>query len=114
MITWDLATGRDVDEFYGQRPSESLQAFVIKLNGIPVGILGLAREPDRLRAFSEYRPELEPYLRSIAVGRAIFALMKLIKGCNLPVYAMAEFQSPNLLDRLGFTPINNEMYVWVT
>jgi hypothetical protein len=87
-----------------------MRAIVVKMNGIPAGLLGLAKEADRDRAFTEYKPELEPYLRSIVVGRAIRALLKWAKASRVPVCAYSD--RPDVLTKCGFKQIQGEYYEW--
>jgi hypothetical protein len=109
-LTWDYATSADIDDYYGERPHETLRAIVVKLNGMPAGLLGLAKEADRDRAFTEYKPELEPYLKSIVVGRAIQALLKWVKASRVPVYALSD--RDDVLTKYGFKHIQGEYYEW--
>lgn len=110
MITWDTASSRDIDAFYQHRPRETLRAIAIRLNGEPVAIIGLAKEPDRDRAFSEYKPALCPYLKSMTVLRAIKAFMRWVEASRVPVYAVSE--GTGLLERLGFQDIGEGVFVW--
>lgn len=109
-MTWGYATGTEVDLLYRRRPAETLRAIVIRLDDEPVAILGLAREPDRQRAFSEYLPALAPYLKSMPVLRAIMALMQWVKDSKVPVYAISE--GTGVLERLGFQRLGGEVFVW--
>jgi hypothetical protein len=110
MITWGYATGAEVDALYQCRPHETLRAVVIKLDGVPAGIIGLAREPDRERMFSEYLLELKPLLRSMAVLRAIKAVMRWVESSRVPVYAISE--GTGVLERLGFQHVTGEVFEW--
>jgi hypothetical protein len=110
LITWGYACSADVDALYSGRPYETLRAIVIRVNGEPAGIIGLAKEPDRDRAFSEYRPSLAPHLRTIPVLRAIKEFMTWVHASRVPVYAVAE--NPVLLQRLGFKKVAHDIYFW--
>lgn len=113
MLTWDYATARDIDAFYEGRPRETLRAIVIRMDGEPVGLIGLAKEPDRDRAFSEAKPVLEPHMKSMTVLRAIKHFMKWVHASPVPIYAMRE-RNNCLLERLGFRQFADsaEVYVW--
>jgi hypothetical protein len=111
MIHHRFATAADIDRYYGERPAETLQAIVILMDEEPVAIIGLAREGDRYRAFSEYRPELEPHLRTMPVLRAIKAGQKMVNDAPLPVVALADGK-PGFLARLGFNEIQPGVYLW--
>lgn len=109
-ITWGPASAAEVDEFYSHRPRETLRALVIRVDGKPAGIVGLAQEPDRLRAFSEYTDELCPHLKRMSVLRAIKAFMKWVEESKVPVYAISE--GTGLLERLGFVSDDGEVFRW--
>lgn len=110
MLTWTHATAADIDAYYDGRPRETMRAICIKLDGVPVAIIGLAKEATRDRAFSEYRPAMQPYLRSITVGRAIMAFVKWLHESRVPVYAISE--GTGLLERIGFQQVSGEIYEW--
>lgn len=109
-ITWGPATASDVDALYAGRPRETVRALVIQVDGEPAGIIGLAQEPDRLRAFSESREALCPHLKCMPVLRAIKAFMKWVEESKVPVYAISE--GTGLLERLGFVQFNGEEFRW--
>jgi hypothetical protein len=110
-ITWSVATAADIDEFYGERPGESLRAVVVRLDGRPAAIIGVAIERTRARAFSEYKPELEPHLKSIPVMRAIKAAQQMFAASGRPVVAVCD-GSAALLVRLGFVQLQDDIYLW--
>lgn len=110
MITWSFASAADVDALYRSRPGETLRAVVIRVDGHPAGIIGLAKEPDRDRLFSEYTEKLEPHLKSMAILRALKTVMAWVQASRVPVYAIAE--NPALLERLGFEKVNDEVFTW--
>lgn len=96
------ATRRDAVEYFGRLPRETLRAIVVTLDGRPVGIIGFAKEAFAFQFFSEYKPELEPYLGSVAVLRAIYEALALVRGpCR--AYAKAQHaKGAAVLKRLGF------------
>jgi hypothetical protein len=110
MLTWGYATAADIDAYYGDRPRETMRAVVIRMDGVAVGVIGLAKEVDRDRAFSECKPVLCAHLRSIVVLRAIKAFMKLVEASRIPVYAISE--GTGVLDRLGFRHVDGDVYEW--
>lgn len=112
MITVEPACAADVELLYRSRPGETLRAVVIKVDGKPAGIIGLAKEADRDRLFSEYTDELTPHLKSMTILRAIKLVMSWVESSRVPVYAIAE--NPPLLERLGFIRITDEVYLWNT
>jgi len=110
-ITWSAAAAADIDEFYGERPGESMRAVVVRMGGRPVAIIGIAIERSRARAFSEYKPELEPHLKSISVLRAIKAAQQMFAASVKPVVAVCD-GSAALLVRLGFVHVQDDVYAW--
>jgi hypothetical protein len=110
-ITSSVATAADIDEFYGERPGESMRAISVKADGKIVGIVGVAIERTRSRAFSEYKPEFAPHLKSIAVLRAIKAAQQLFDASRKPVVAVCD-GSAALLVRMGFVHLQDNIYLW--
>jgi hypothetical protein len=109
-ITWGIATAAEVDDLYSGRPRETLRAIIIRVDGVPAGIVGLAKEPDRDRAFSEYTEALCPHLKRMPVLRAIKAFMQWVESSRVPVYAISE--GTGLLERLGFVRDHGEEFRW--
>lgn len=81
-----------------------MRAVVVFLDDEPVGMAGLAYHADRYIAFSEFKPELEPYLKSMTVLRAVKAAQRMILTANLPV-VVVDSTNPALMLRLGFIEI---------
>jgi hypothetical protein len=65
----------------------------------------------RMRAFSEYRPEFEPHLRSMTVLRAIKAAQRMFSESPRPVIAVKGSDS-GILERVGFVPMTDEVFQW--
>jgi hypothetical protein len=101
---WRYASAADVDKYYGERPPQTIRAAVVTLDDEPVGIAGLSYDGDRYTAFSEFKPELEPHLKSMPVLRAVKAVQKMILTADLPVIVQ-NTTNPKLLERLGFIEI---------
>jgi hypothetical protein len=110
-LTWGYATARDIDAFYEGRPRETIRAVVVRMDEDPVCLIGLAKDSNYDKAFSEYKPSLEPYLKSITVMRAIKQFMKWVQDSKVPVYAMCVTTS-GILDKLGFVQVEGELYQW--
>lgn len=110
-IEWSIATAKDIDEYYGERPRFTLKAIAIRMDAKPVAIIGLLDEKHRMRAFSEYKPELEPYLKSMTVLRAVKASQHMIATCGKQVIAIGEGCS-GILERVGFVCVQDDVYVW--
>lgn len=114
-MTSRLASGEDVDRFYGARPAQTLQAVVILMGGEVRGILGVARHEDHAQFFSEFREELRPHLRTLPVMRAIKRAQAMVAASRLPVYARAEDTEPDatrILTRLGFVHHDGDTFRW--
>jgi hypothetical protein len=109
-VAWRPARASDLKALYPVKPFETVRALVITVDGEPCGIIGLAKEPQCDRAFSEYRPALEPYLKRMAVLRAILAFMQWVKTNPVQVYALSE--GTGILERLGFTHVTENFFVW--
>jgi hypothetical protein len=107
---WSYATASDIDEFYNGRPRESLRAVTVHMDGRPMLIIGIAKEPDRDRLFSEYKPEFAPYLKRMPVMRALKRVMSWVESSKVPVYAISE--GTGILQRLGFKHETGPVYFW--
>lgn len=106
-----FATAADVEAYYGEQPDQTLRAMVIEKDGAPLAIAGLALEGDRFQAFSEFKPEMEPYLKSMTVLRFVKRVQAMIQAAPLPVVAFSK-GDPALLERLGFQKIREGAYLW--
>lgn len=113
MITWNPATTADIDAYYGERPRPTMRAIVIHLNEVPVAIIGLYFDAGRMMAFSEYKPELEPYLKSMTILRAIKAAQQLFAQSKRPIYAVRE-ECTSILERVGFRHLDDGVYQWLS
>jgi hypothetical protein len=97
------ASTRDIVEFYGKLPRETMYAMVATLDDVPVGIMGIARDGWAYRLFSESKPALEPYLRSVTLLRGVKAALRLLDDREVPVYAVAQDdEGERLLKLFGF------------
>jgi hypothetical protein len=111
MITWEFATAADVLAFLGETPNETLRAVVVRMDEMPVGMIGMVFEGGRMRAFSEYREELAPHLTSMPVLRAIKAAQRMFAQSQRPVIAVRECSS-EILERVGFRQIDGDLYLF--
>lgn len=110
-----LATAEDIQRYYGEPQRMTLQALVITLNGVPSGIVGLARQGTVSRFFSEFREELRPHLSGIRIMRAVRSAMDWVRQSRTQVYALAQCDEPDahrILARLGFQRATDEVYLW--
>lgn len=107
------ATQRDVSEYYGGIPKATINGFMFKLDGRTVGVFGLAWHGKTIMAFSEFKEEMKPYLRTMPVFRSMIKMKKLLEQCRIPVFAMAdEIYGPELLTKMGFKHLYEDYYVW--
>lgn len=104
MISHRFATAADIDKYYGERPAKSIKAIVVLMDDEPAAVIGLEFCRDRFIAFSEFKPELEPHLKTMPVLRAVKAAQRMILDAPLPVL-VCNTTNPPLLERLGFTEI---------
>ena len=88
---------------------------MILLDGKVSGIIGLAREEWTSRLFSEHKPELEPFLKSVIIMRAVKAVMRWVREYPTDVFAVAKHEKGcQILTRLGFERIGDrDVFVWV-
>lgn len=90
-----------------------MRAVCITLDGEIVAVLGVARETDHGKVFSDIRPALEPYLGSITVWRAIKMVMTFVKDYKGPVIAQASNgEAAYQMMRLGFEHGVGEYWMW--
>lgn len=90
-----------------------MKAFVILLDGKPAGFIGLVREGGIGKYYTEYRDELQPYLKSITIMRALVASLDWCRAYRGPVIAIATTaQSCMTMTRLGFEHIEGTYYGW--
>lgn len=79
-----------------------------------MGIIGVAREKYFGKFFADYKPELQPYLRSITIMRAVKDSLQFADRYKGPVVAVAEHaEGCRILNRLGFTHLQGALYGWL-
>lgn len=92
-----------------------MRAIAATLGGEVVGIIGVVREGEHGKYFSEFKPELRPHLKRITILRAIKASMEIVRSYRGPVVAVATTgEGCRILNRLGFVHIHGANYLWVT
>jgi len=104
------ATAEDIVAFYGRPWPTTLRAVVLVLDEKIVGVIGLSREGDHLKLFSDAAPELEPHIKSITVMRGLKKVMQWVEASQMPVLAVAD--NPPLLEKLGFELLEGNVYQW--
>lgn len=74
-------------------------------------IIGLANRADCATLFSDYKPAALEFRLSMTVLRAIKKAMQIVKDSKRPVYAVRQ-EGTDLLERLGFEHVSDEVYRW--
>ena len=114
-ITTRLARSGDIIEFFGVSQRGTIQAYVAEMDGVVVGILGVVREAGYGKYFCDFKPELQPYLRSITILRAIKQSKDIVLLYEGPLLSVAEtVEGCKLLNRLGFTHLQGALYGWLS
>ena len=84
------------------------------MDGEPVGVVGVIRERYFGKFFSDFKPELQPHLRSITIMRAINGALDYADRYRGPVIAVAkDAEGCRILFRLGFTHLQGALYGWL-
>ena len=108
------ATWADLKEFYPDMRLGTMRALVATLDGKVAGVVGVIRDGDHGRYFSEFHEELQPHLKSMVIMRAIKKSMEWVKAYKGPVLAVAQHdEGARLMTRLGFTRIDGEVFQWL-
>lgn len=76
-------------------------------------VIGLVFRRDGAWLFSDYQPEALNFRHSMAVLRAIKKAMTLVKKSKRPVYSVRQ-EGTDLLERLGFVQISEDVYKWLS
>lgn len=105
------ATEADLIAFYGGKPTSTIKAVVVELNGEPIGIGGIEFYQGKQIAFCWVKPELKVF--PLTIIRAAREFLKMSKGG--PLIAFGDEEEPSsdrFLKHLGFTPAG-EVYIHV-
>lgn len=85
------------------------------LNGEIAGLAGVVRQGNAGLYFTDFKPELEPYLKSVAIMRVVKDSMEIVRDYLGPVVAVAEtVEGCKLLNRLGFKHLHGVIYQWAS
>ena len=91
-----------------------MRATVAIMDGRVVGIVGITREVNYGRFFSDFTEELRPHLRSVTIMRAIKRALSYCEQYAGPVLALAEdAEGCRIMHRLGFTHLHGGWYGWL-
>ncbi|MBO9380023.1 hypothetical protein GG804_24965 [Sphingomonas histidinilytica] len=104
VVTSRPATAGDIAFFYPNLCA-TVRAWIIELDGIAVGVIGIALSRPSHSIFSTFDEALRPHLRSMAIMRTIKRLEGYVERARGPVLAVRERnerQSVHILKRLGF------------
>ena len=114
QITTRYARSSDVIEFWGTTHPGTLRALAAEMDGKVVGIIGVVREGPIGKYFCDFTPELEPYLTSMVIMRAIKKSMEFVHEYQGPLVSVAEHaEGCRILNRLGFTHLDGALYGWL-
>ena len=84
------------------------------MGGCVVGIIGIVREQGYGKMFVDIKPELQPYLQSITIMRAVKQAMRFADEYRGPIIAVAEdAESCRIMNRLGWTHLQGALYGWL-
>ena len=76
-------------------------------------MLGLVRENGVGKFFTDHKPELHPYLKSITIMRSLLKALDWCREYRGPVIAIASTaQSCITMNRLGFEHMEGVYYGW--
>ncbi len=113
LIESRFATAADIIKYYGEPHRGTMRAFVILLDGKPAGLIGIVREGGIGKFFTEYKPELQPYVKSITIMRALRRSLDWCRAYRGPVIAVAAtVESCITMNRLGFEHMDGVYYGW--
>jgi hypothetical protein len=110
-LTYRYATAADLVRFYGEKRPETMRAVVVLRGDEPMVVIGLANRRDAAVLFSDYKPEAYEFRHSMTVLRAIKLTMKMVMKSKRPVYSVRQ-EGTDLLDRLGFIHVAEDVYRW--
>lgn len=113
-ITTRYATSQDVSEFWDEKISGTMRALVAEMDGEVVGFIGVVREGPIGKYFCDFKPELQPYLTSMPIMRAIKKSMEFVHEYQGPLVSVAEHaEGCRILNKLGFTHLDGALYGWL-
>lgn len=91
-----------------------MRANVAVMDGEVMGVIGISRHPEIGVFFSEFKPALQPYLKSITIMRAIKDALTMVREYRGPVLTIADdAESCRILHRLGFTHLHGAWHGWL-
>lgn len=91
----------------------TLKAYALLLDGEVHGFIGIVRENGVGKFFTEHTDELQPYIKSITIMRALKKSLDWCREYRGPVIAIATtVQSCITMNRLGFEHLEGVYYGW--
>jgi len=111
-VSWELATRQSIDEYYdGLLNGKSLRAVVIRLDGKVSGVIGIIKDMQGPKFFSDLDDEVDP--KAFTVLRAMYVVVGWVRKYKVPVHAIASHQTgAELLSKLGFEHFDEDIYLW--
>ena len=104
------ATLEHAKKFYGDEPRKSFRGYSALIDGMVVGMGGLAYESGKIVLFSDMKEELRPFKKTIL--KSVYILKDMVEKTRHPIVAIAsnkEKYSERLLTMLGFSPSGKEV-----
>jgi len=93
--------------------SATVRAYVLLLDDVPHGFIGIVRENGVGKFFTDHSDKLTPYLKSITIMRALKKSLDWCREYRGPVVAIATTtQSCVTMNRLGFEHLQGVYYGW--
>ena len=109
-----FARASDLERFYGRKLPGTVRAYIAELDGEVAGVIGVIREYNYGKFFADFKPELEPFLKSVTIMRTIKAALRFCDEYRGPVISVAEHaEGCRILTRLGFDHLEGRYYAWL-
>lgn len=91
----------------------TVKAYAVTMDGVVHGFIGIIRENGIGKFFTENSAELQPYLKSITIMRALKSSLDWCRAYRGPVVAIAEtVEGCITMNRLGFEHMDGVYYGW--
>lgn len=114
------ASAAQIREFFGEKPKQTVRAWLVMIDGAPVALGGFAYSGDYIVMFSDLKPDIRRYRKSI-VKAAKQIVREATSRHNGAVIALAdpnEPTAPSFLTHLGFlyagSSPDGEVYQWLS
>ena len=112
-IEYRYATAVDARNFWGKPMHETFRGMAWTLDGEVVGLMGICRDAAGSKFFADYLPEMESRMNEISMQRVLMITLGWVKKHPYPVHAVAKHEKGHaLLQRIGFTHLDKDVYLW--